>query len=101
MGNGTRRIGEVEMSELFPNNIFDPNIVNQPEQEYRKAKYPFHIRHMYIDATTKEEKYWDSSHCPVCFWNEKYGLWDSLIGKHEGSDIVYCRRCGQKVKWDD
>jgi hypothetical protein len=56
---------------------------------------------MYIDATTKEEKYWDSSHCPVCFWDKKYGLWESLIGKIEGSDIVYCRRCGQKVKWDD
>ena len=91
----------MEMSTLFPNNICDPDIVNQPEQEYRKAKYVYHVRHRYIDATTKEEKYWDSSHCPVCFWNKKYGLWVSLIGKNEESDIVYCRRCGQKVKWDD
>lgn len=88
------------MSTLFPNNIFDPNIVNQPEQEYRKPKYPFYVRHRYISATTKEEKYWDSPHCPVCFWNKKYGIWESLIDKLEGSDIVYCRRCGQAVKWE-
>jgi len=81
---------------LFPNNCYDPNIVNQPEIEYRTAKYPFHVRHRYIDAQTGEHRYWDSSHCPVCFWNKEVRLWDSLIGE----DDKFCRRCGQKVIWD-
>ena len=84
---------------LFPNNS-DPSIVNQSEMEYRIAKYPFHVRHRYIDSKTGESKYWDSSHCPVCFWKTEYGIWDSLIDKNKDSDIVYCRRCGQAVKLD-
>lgn len=88
------------MSELFPNNQYGPNIINQSEDEYRKVKYPFHVRHRYIDKETKEHKYWDSSHCPVCYWNPKYDLWDSLIDKYKNLDIVYCRRCGQAVKFD-
>ena len=86
------------MSELiFPHNTFDPNIVNQPESEYRVAKYPFHIRHEYIDTETGESRYWDSSHCPVCFWNEKYGILNSMIDK----GTLFCRRCGQKIKWEE
>lgn len=85
---------------LFPNNS-DPSIVNQSEMDYRIAKYPFHVRHKYIDAKTGESKYWDSSHCPVCFWKTEFGLWDSLIDKYKDSDIVYCRRCGQAVKWNE
>ena len=85
---------------LFPNNS-DPSIVNQSEMDYRIAKYPFRVRHRYIDTKTGESKYWDSSHCPVCFWKPELGIWDSLIDKNTGSNIVYCRRCGQKVKWDD
>ena len=84
---------------LFPNNS-DPNIVNQSEMEYRIAKYPFHVRHRYIDSKTGESKYWDSSHCPVCFWKTGLGIWESLIDKSTESDIVYCRRCGQAVKWE-
>lgn len=85
------------MSDLFPRNCYDPNIVNQPEIEYRTAKYPFHVRHRYIDASSGKAKFWDSSHCPVCFWNERIGLWDSVIGK----DSMFCKRCGQKIRWDD
>ena len=86
------------MSELFPHNEYDANIVNQSEIEYRTAKYPFRVRHHYIDNTTKEEKTWDSTHCPVCFWNyEVYGLWDCMVDK----GTKFCRRCGQKIKWED
>jgi hypothetical protein len=85
------------MSDLFPHNQYDANIINQPETEYRIAKYPFRIRHMYIDSATKKEKHWDSTHCPVCFWNyEVYGVWDSMIDK----GTKFCRRCGQKIKWE-
>ena len=85
------------MSDLFPNNQYDADIINQPEIEYRTAKYPFRMRHHYIDSTTKEEKTWDSTHCPVCFWNYKvYGVWDSMIDK----GTKFCRRCGQKIKWE-
>lgn len=85
------------MSNLFPHNEYDVNIVNQAEIEYRTAKYPFRMRHTYIDSVTKEEKYWDSTHCPVCFWNyEKYGLWDSIVDR----ETKYCRNCGQKIKWE-
>lgn len=83
------------MSNLFPHNS-DPSILKQSDAEYRIAKYPCHVRHRYIDSKTKEEKYWDSSHCPVCFWNQSVGLWDSLIDR----DSAFCRRCGQKVKWE-
>lgn len=86
------------MSNLFPHNEYDADIINQAEIEYRIAKYPFRVRHKNIDAETKEVITWDSTHCPVCFWNhEKYGLWDSLIDKR----AKFCRRCGQKIKWED
>ena len=86
------------MSDLFPNNQYDADIINQPEIEYRTAKYPFRMRHHYIDSITKEEKTWDSTHCPICFWNYKvYDVWDSMIG--EGTK--FCRRCGQKIKWEE
>lgn len=84
------------MSQLFPHNCYDPDIVNQPEIEYRVAKYPFYVRHRYIAAETGKHKEYDSAHCPVCFWNKELGLWDSLIGRD-----AFCRRCGQKVKWDE
>ena len=87
------------MSDLFPHNS-DPNIVNQPQIEYRVAKYPFYVRHRWIDPQTGEHKFWDSAHCPVCFWNTKYGLWDTLIGDGQNKDL-FCRRCGQAVKWDE
>ena len=85
------------MSALFPHNRFDPDIVNQPEIEYRNAKYPHRMRHHYIEKETGEEKTWDSAHCPVCFWNPDYGLWDCLIDK----GTRFCRRCGQKIKWEE
>lgn len=85
------------MSDLFPNNQYDPEIVNQPEIEYRTAKYPFRIRHHYRDAKTGERLSWDSTHCPVCFWNLEYGCWDCLIDK----GMRFCIRCGQKIKWED
>ena len=89
------------MSKLFPHNQSDPNILNQPEEEYRKAKYAFKVRHRYIEAKTGEHKYMDSSHCPVCFWNPKYDFWTSVIGKRKDSDVAYCRLCGQKVIFDE
>lgn len=78
-------------------NIFDADIVNQPEIEYRKAKPPFAIKHKTIEEETGEETAWYSAHCPVCFWDGKYGLWDCEL------DIraPFCRRCGQKIDWSD
>ena len=84
------------MGELFPHNCYDTNIVNQSEIEYRTAKYPFHMRHRYIDAATGEHKSWDSAHCPVCFWKNDVDLWDSIVDR----GTLFCRRCGQKLKWD-
>lgn len=86
------------MSDLFPHNEYDANIIQQAEIEYRTARYPFRIRHAYIDAKTKEEKHWVSTHCPVCFWNyDVYGLWDTIVDK----GTKFCRRCGQKIKWEE
>lgn len=73
-------------------NIFDANIVNQPEIEYRKAKPPFVIKHKTVEGIT-----WYSTQCPVCFWDGRYGLWDCMIDK----DNLFCRRCGQKIDWSD
>ena len=83
------------MSDLFPHNCYDSRIVNQPEIEYRKAKYPFRMRH--ITLTTEGEKRWDTTHCPVCFWNQECGIWGSLLD--EGTK--FCRRCGQKIMWEE
>ena len=85
------------MSVLFPHNSYDANIINQPEIEYRKAKHPFRMRNRYKDANTKEELIWDSTHCPVCFWNKQYSCWESLIDR----DTNYCPRCGQKINWSE
>lgn len=82
---------------LFPHNCYDHNIVNQPEMEYRVAKYPFRVMHRYIVKETGEDKYWDSTHCPVCFWNTEVDLWSSLIDK----GTKFCSRCGQKINWED
>lgn len=73
-------------------NQYDSNIVNQPEIEYRTAKYPFTVINQFDSG-----KKWCSTHCPVCFWNEKYGIWDCLVDK----GVPFCRRCGQKLKWDE
>ena len=85
------------MSKLFPHNMYDPDIINQPEVEYRVAKYPFRVLHKYIIKGTDKEGAWVSTHCPVCFWNENYGLWDCLIDRK----VQFCHRCGQKINWDD
>ena len=69
---------------------------SDPEMEYRKAKAPFFMTHRYIDAETKKEGTWVSTHCPVCFWNEKVGLWDSMIDR----GTPFCSRCGQKIEWE-
>lgn len=85
------------MSDLFPHNEYDSNIVNQPELEYRIAKYPFRVRHEYIVKETKEDGHWDSTHCPVCFWDKNVDFWDSMIDK----GTKFCRICGQKIKWEN
>jgi hypothetical protein len=85
------------MSELFPHNCYDPKIVNQPEIEYRVAKYPFRVRNAYKESGSGELVYWNSTHCPVCFWNMDIDFWDSMIG----NGTRFCRRCGQKIKWDE
>ena len=85
------------MSELFPHNQYDTDIVNQPEIEYRVAKYTFRVRNAYKSKETGELKHWDSTHCPVCFWNKEYGFWDSMVD----AGTKFCRRCGQKIKWED
>lgn len=73
----------------------DAKAETDPEMEYRKAKTPFFMTHRYIDAETKKEGTWVSTHCPVCFWNEKVGLWDSMIDR----GTPFCSRCGQKIEW--
>lgn len=85
------------MSNLFPHNCYNAEIVNQPEIEYRVAKYPFMVRNAYKKKETGELVYWDSTHCPVCFWNTKYGFWDTMVDK----GTKFCRRCGQKIKWEE
>ena len=84
------------MSGLFPHNP-DITILSQPEIEYRNAKYPFRVKHTYIAKETGEHKHWVSTHCPVCFWNHDIDFWSSLIDK----GTKFCRRCGQKIYWDD
>lgn len=76
-------------------NIFDSEIVNQPEIEYRNAKPPFVMKHKAIE--NGEERTWYSTHCPVCFWDGRYGLWDCMVDRY----APFCRRCGQKINWSD
>lgn len=73
-------------------NEYDRNIVNQPEIEYRKAKFPFVVKNQ-----TEGGRIWYSTHCPVCFWDDKYTFWTSIVDR----DTKFCRRCGQKIKWED
>lgn len=70
---------------------FDCNIVNQSEIEYGKAKPPFIVKHV-----SQNGDVWYTSHCPVCMWDDEYGLWDCMID----IDVKYCRRCGQKIDWE-
>jgi endogenous inhibitor of DNA gyrase (YacG/DUF329 family) len=84
------------MSDLFPHNSYDSSIINQPEIEYRTAKYPFCMRHKYIDSKTGEGFYMDTQHCPVCFWNQEIGMWESALSKEQ----PFCSKCGQKIRWD-
>ncbi|MBR0340808.1 MAG: hypothetical protein IJH64_00885 [Oscillospiraceae bacterium] len=83
--------------EMQKRNIFDADIANQPEIEYRKAKPPFVIKHKSINKENGKEITWYSTHCPVCFWDGRHGLWDCMIDK----DTLFCRRCGQKIDWSD
>lgn len=73
-------------------NEYDRNIVNQPEIEYRKAKYPFVVKNQ-----TAEGKVWYSTHCPVCFWDDSFTFWNSMVDR----GAKFCRRCGQKIKWEE
>lgn len=83
------------MSELFPHNEYNPDIVNQPEIEYRTAKHPFRMLHHCI--SNGEDETWVSTHCPVCFWNQQIGVWGSMVDK----GTKFCRRCGQKIIWEE
>ena len=83
------------MSKLFPHNIYGPEILKQPEIEYRTAKYPQRMRMEYKIAETGEIIERIFTHCPVCFW--QYGCWDSLIDR----STKFCSRCGQKIKWEE
>lgn len=76
-------------------NIFDADIVNQPEIEYRKAKPPFVVKHKSVCEESGEEITWYSAHCQVCFWDGRYGLWDCMVDNY----VMFCRRCGQKIDW--
>lgn len=82
------------MSEFILRYPYD-DIVNQPEIEYRTAKYPEYVRMEYRNAETGEIIVWDSPHCPVCFYTRR--CWDSLISK----GTKFCPECGQKIKWKE
>lgn len=82
------------MSE-FPNNCYDPNIVNQPEIEYRNAKYPFRqYREFICNGEIVKAVF---RYCPVCFWNKDMDMYDALINK----GAKFCEKCGQKIKWEE
>lgn len=80
----------LDYEAMMKRNCFDSEIVNQPEIEYRKAKPPFVMKHR-----TEDDETFYTTHCPVCFWGGKYGVWDCMVDAY----TLFCRRCGQKIDW--